>query len=1381
MEETFNNKDDSHIQVLREKAKENRKRSPEIGANVISQAFFSWVSSLFFLARKKRRKDGSEIEDSDLWDLPAWDHTATLSDRFDDSWRRSAAKKLGMSPQDRNVDEFASTDQLTSQEASSILTWSVWGVVRSRMILAGFVKLCNSSVQFLYPILINLILEYIQDLNTPQEQNIWVGYTFAAALGLAMITKSLLENMYFWLVWRSGWQVRSILTTEVYRKSLRLSASARQTMTVGQIVNLMQLDTTKLEAFMVQAFHVMWDALYQIAGYMVLLYIYIDWSAFVGLGVMVMAIPIQMFVFGRVLALNKKMVKVTDNRVKLTNEILQGMLGIKMAAWEENYTEVINEFRKKEVKYLRLTMYLTSFSSAYMMALPAITAVAAIASYAVNVDGAIDAATLFTALNIFGQLRFALMFFPQALQAYVQARVSRKRIADFLALEEVVQDRSRDLQDAQHGPIVQIQDGTFYWKRPSHLVAEKRKSKSLNTEGAGDGISIEVVENPQNVVWPGDEDLENPDQVVAERPALEKINLNVEKGHLVGIIGSVGSGKSSLIGAILNELHRSSGHVAVSGTIAYAAQNAWIFNASVRENILYGEEYDPDRYEKVLEACQLLHDLEVLQDGDQTIIGERGINLSGGQKQRISVARAAYSKKEIVILDDPLSALDPEVARQMFEKCILGFLKKRTRILVTNQLNFLPRCNEVVVMDAEPHQPGTIVEQGRYSLLIRSGLDFSKLMEKFQGAGGEAKAENRAESEISASASEARKSSVMSGATPSPTESKQNAAVREKAGQELMQVEERAKGAVHLSEYVGYIKAGGGFLFFGFVLFMFVVSMLGMILNTAWISIWSSDAQYENNSLNFYLIGYALTAILLALLTYARSLALFFLALRASIKMHQKLIDSITHAPMRFFDTTPIGRIISRFSKDLFLADTQLPMFYSFFLFTTIFMIFSFGTIGFTTPLFLVSLPFLGVIYLYILNYYRPVARDVKRLEAISRSPVYAHFSETLGGLSTIRAFDFVDKFSAQNALKVDENLKGWYHVKCIERWLSIRLEIIGATITVIAASLAVFSSEEGLINAGLAGLSLTFAISITGLLNQTVRSFAELEAGMNSVERILYYGNQIEQEAAFESKSPPHTDWPSRGLIEIENLEARYRPETPLVLKGINLRIEAGFRVGVVGRTGSGKSTTLLILLRLIEPERGRIFIDGVDISSIGLHELRSKVSIVPQSPVIFSGTVRSNLDPFHKYIDEEIWDALEQCALNVTIHELGGLDAEVSEYGENFSQGQRQLLCLARSVLAQAKILLLDEATSSIDYATDTAIQETIRNSFADATIITIAHRINTVITNDRILVLSDGHVKEYDTPENLLSNPRSEFTGMVNELGPDLAAQLRRQAQK
>ncbi len=1239
---------------------------------------------------------------------------------------------------------------------------------------------------------------------------------------------------------------------------------------------------------------------------------------------MLVAVPIQGIMFGKTMAINRSMVKYTDQRVKTTNEILQGILGIKMAGLESKYAEVVNKSREQEITSLKRVVYLMAFNTAFMTSMPSATAVLSLTVYALVQNGNVSAPTLFTALTAFGQLRFPLMFYPQALIALSQAKVSIQRVADFLALEEIGSASARGADAAASGsesggadhasptvvaaapsspgfgsPLaspsgstralqqvaaVEIEDGEFFWARPGTwasmaavkaaeaaanmsrkernaqqkklLLKRKTSSSSSAVPGAANNNNSNINNGTALPSFRGKDlttgisvrgfnnDLEAaaPERTLEERAVLTGINLRVARGSLVAVIGPVGSGKSSLVSSILDEMYRGKGSLSVSGCVAYASQTAWILNATVRENILFGQPMDERRYHKVVKACQLVHDLEVLEAGDQTMIGERGINLSGGQKQRISVARAVYSNRDIIIMDDPLSALDPEVAAKVFKLCFKKLLRGKTRILVTNQLQFLEHCDSVVVLDAQPNEPGRIVEHGPYKRLITSGLNFQRVMAKYNSSGRDDQQQQAATAAAAAllkvdeADEDLEEEDRLSAGAPDDEAQRQDQdqdqdqdrpdsqdsqdsqtdeaepAAGKKPAKALMQVEERSKGAVPLSIYLAYAKAGGNYPWFAsLVLSLFLVAQLAVLINTWWLTFWTSDTNqptpYKEHPFSFYLWGYFLTVVALALIAYVRSLGIYFLALRASMQLHNGLLSSVLHAPMSYFDTTPIGRIVSRFSKDLYLLDTQLVMSVQFFLFTVFFVVFSFGAIAYGVPWFLLSLPVVCYLYLLALNYYRPLARDSKRLESISRSPIFAHFSETLGGLTTIRAYGISDDFARTNARMVDNNIKSYFVTVAIQRWLALRLEWLGACISVLAAVLSVVAAQNGQLTASRAGFSLSFLFGLTNLLNQTVRQFADVETGMNSVERLLHYTAHIEQEAPFESHTPPPKGWPERGEIVVKDLRMRYRKDTPLVLKGVSIKVPSGSRVGIVGRTGSGKSSMLLTLLRLVEPEpssdgSGPILIDGVDTCKIGLHELRQNISIVPQNPTIFSGTVRSNLDPFQAYSDETIWAALAECEMKTAVEEAGGLDGAVAEYGENYSQGQRQLLCLTKSVLSKAKMcvtdhrlfffcsrvltlftpapdlfsLMLDEATSAIDFETDAAIQKTLRRAFKEATILTIAHRLNTVIDSDLLLVMDAGLVAEFDAPDVLLRNPDGVFSHMVSETGEKQAAALK-----
>jgi len=825
----------------------------------------------------------------------------------------------------------------------------------------------------------------------------------------------------------------------------------------------------------------------------------------------------------------------------------------------------------------------------------------------------------------------------------------------------------------------------------------------------------------------------------------------------------------------------------LQGEVAYAAQSPWILNATLRENILFGKPMDEARYNRVIRACQLEHDLTLLEDGDLTDIGEKGINLSGGQKARVSVARAAYADADVVILDDPLSALDPEVAANLFNDCIAGELMAgKTRLLVTNQVQFLTQCDHVIVL-----RKGEVLENGTASdLLAKKDSEVNHLLAKI--AGKSSKKVHQKERPKDANKENKKSSIALS------------------KDSRLLTKEERNVGAVEASVYKKYIKAGGGYGRFACVFVAYIFTTLNSAASVSWVSYWTADGNYETHSKEFYLGIYFLLAVTLGLFTFMRSYFLAYFGVQASERLHSNLLKSILRAPMSFFDTTPLGRILSRFSKDVYSVDLELSGTIDFVIFCALTIVVSLLSIIVVTPWFGVAVIPLGYIYFVALQYFRAVSRETKRLESISRSPVYAQFSETLGGLSTIRAYGEPDRFKDEFEGKVDTNTQALYNNKSADRWLSTRLELIGSIIAGITALLAVnlaISNSGGGVGAGapvasLAGLSLTYAISLTSLLQWAVRQFSAMENAMNATERMLYYTEETPEEAPFtadefsdESRTrrdskgkKPYTvalascggkpevlksDWPQTGSIEIRNLYMKYREETPMVLKGLNVSIKGGEHVGVVGRTGSGKSSLLLSLLRLVEPNleelngeyESPISIDGVDTLRIGLTDLRSKLGIIPQNPVLFSGTIKSNMDPFDEYSTGEIWKALEQCSMKDAVEAMPGqLEAAVAEGGQNLSNGMRQMLVLGRALLRQCKVLFLDEATASVDIETDREIQRTLREAFKDCTVLTIAHRINTIMDSDKILVLKDGCAAEFAPPEELLKDETSIFSEIV-----------------
>jgi ATP-binding cassette subfamily C (CFTR/MRP) protein 1 len=852
-------------------------------------------------------------------------------------------------------------------------------------------------------------------------------------------------------------------------------------------------------------------------------------------------------------------------------------------------------------------------------------------------------------------------------------------------------------------------------------------------------------------------------------PVLHNINLEIPRGKLVAIVGAVAAGKSSLLSGILGEMKRTNGEVEIGGSVAYCSQSAWIQNATVRENILFGHPFDERRYNHAIEVCALTSDLEILPAGDLTEIGEKGINLSGGQKQRVNLARSVYFNSDIVLLDDPLSAVDSHVSKYLFNECIMGALAGKTRILVTHQLHYMSQCDLIVTV-----KEGVIAEMGDYQTLMHQQGEFQHLMETYVVRDEETEEE---EEEKDPKAKAKVKAKSQSSKVENGKNQDKVAATKEtvETAKRLMQAEERAVGSVSWSIYLYYAAALGGLFITSLAIGMVAISQGSSVVSSLWLSWWTS---YKFNlSTNWYIIVYAIFGIVQCILTLASSIIFTIIGTAAARRLHDKSFKGVLKATMTFFDTTPLGRIINRFSRDQDVIDSLLLDSIRMFFNMTFGLVATFVLICVLLPYFTIALGPIMLMYLYVQSFYRSTSREIKRLDSITKSPLFAHFSETLTGLPTIRAYRQQAAFIRRNEERMNGNNRPYYCQILSQRWLALRVESIGALIIFFAALIAVIQGSS--ISASSVGLIISYALSITASLNFVIRQSVEMENNMNSVERSKFYTDQIPVEAAAinpQDAAIKEQNWPQKGEIRFKDYSLRYRDGLPLVLSDISLTIKGRERVAIVGRTGAGKSSLSVALFRLVEAAGGSIEIDGVAIDKLGLETLRSSLSIIPQDPVLYSGTVRSNLDPFNQRSDEQLWASLEKAYLAEPIKRLEKkLEAPVSENGENFSVGQRCQMCLARALLRDSKILVLDEATASLDLSTDALIQTTIKKNF-NCTIVTIAHRLNTVVDYDRILVLDYGRIKEFDTPANLLRNPAGIFTSMVNETGEQSATVLR-----
>jgi ATP-binding cassette subfamily C (CFTR/MRP) protein 1 len=1110
---------------------------------------------------------------------------------------------------------------------------------------------------------------------------------------------------------------------------------------------------------------------------------------------MVLLAPVNIVVFSIVSTMRRKVLKYSDLRVKMMNEILTGIRIIKFYAWEKPFGKEVGRLRQKELEALTKLAYTTAVGfSIILLSTPIIQPIIVFLTYVKIQDEPLSASTAFTTVALFNIMRFPFAFMPMGLLQYIQSKISLKRLERYLALPELqgyVEDAGYpetpdDSPMAKSGSIT-IKDASFSWsdpdapeirpvqdEKPKKEKKKKGKRRGSVKNGADDEEESDasrksVARSQSSVSLTSTESGSRAGGGIT----LQNINCEIEPGSLVAVVGSVGSGKSSFLSAILGEMEsiggskvyipRNGDEKDMNGYASYCTQSPWVVNDTLRGNILFGREYDEERYIQVLDCCALVDDIAILPAGDMTEIGERGINLSGGQKARVALARAMYAKQtRLLLLDDPLSAVDSHVGEHIFSKAIAGDISKGvTRILVTHHVHVLSRCDKVIVFDH-----GRITHQGEYRDLIASGVDFA-------GAVDVSKLQKSEKKEASKEDKKVDKTTTSKKKGP-----KEDRTQLKTAGAQLVKEEEREKGDVASQAYVRYAKAGGLML----TALVFLVQAFGRACEIGasfWLAHWAdkmiegsvNKQPLSDSEVSFYIGIYALLGFLGICGLGGRGIAVARHRLRASKKLHDGITDSVMRAPVAFFDITPIGRILNRFAADMDKLDLELTQTVSQGVSTVFSVLGALGAIvAATKGSFLVALIPLGYTYNVVQKWFRKTSTELQRVTSVSNSPIFADFSQTLSGTSTIRAYgvqhDFFNKckgsFDNMNASYVLVQLAGY--------WLALRLDIMGGVISMFIGIIAVSTLDSGFIPAGWLGLALSYSIEVTSYLKHGVMMIARLEADMSSVERILFYTDKIEPEAPDEipEKDPEPGTWPSKGEIEFSNTSMRYR-DGPLVLKDLSLTVKGGEKIGVCGRTGSGKSSLMISLFRIteIEDDGGQILIDGVNAKEIGTAALRLNLSIIPQDPVMFSNTVRYNLDPFAKATDEELWEVLKKVRLGEVIAELPkGLDEEVAEGGENFSQGQRQLLCIARSLLRKPKILVMDEATASIDNETDAAIQEMIRENFADATILTIAHRLNTIMDSDRVLVLDEGRVAELDTPENLLADENSHFRAMVDK---------------
>nr|XP_006820966.1 PREDICTED: ATP-binding cassette sub-family C member 9-like [Saccoglossus kowalevskii] len=1270
--------------------------------SLISRVTFQWLHWLLALGYKR------PIEMDDLGALPEEDgdkHQYRLFLRAYENEKIRAAKK--------NV-----TPSLWRTQ------WHAYG---TPIMLGGVLEFLSSVFTFIGPVAVGGVVAYAtrvyystdEDEQSVDDGKRYVtvnefisnGFVLVVIMFVSLILKSITLQYSMFIMTLEGMHVRTSLQNHVYEKSMRLSSWTMTggDMTMGLITNHMSVDAVSVYWFYMLS-HLLWG------------------------------IPFQVL---------------SDDRLKKSNELLQGMKLLKLYGWEKMFCVAIESVRKREVRKMMKFAVFQVATNFMTQATPMIVTLVSFAVYSLVSPVPLTPELAFSSLALFQQLIIPLFLLPLTINFTVNALVSVGRLQKFFVATEIEENDdgrpvlcSAEQQFLEEGSddddlldIAQIKNIRGYknasaYERvslisPDDSDDDEKPGNSISNGGGYGAIGqtkLSWERKPHNVL---------PDNVAVmmkdgsyswdvDHPicAINDVNLAIPAGKLTMIVGSVGSGKSSLLSAMLGEMTTVSGTVQFQKNIrvSYAAQKAWLQNATLKDNILFGAPFDVTRYNSVLDACALRPDIDILPGGDQTEIGEKGINLSGGQKQRISVARCIYSNTDLIILDDPLAALDVHVGRQLMLEGILGIVtkEKRTVILVSHQLQYLQYANKIVVMDG-----GKLYRQGNLDEIATEDPELYGHWKETIVLQTESEQESEAEEEIT----ELERKQLMKQVSMISDDGTK----LEKAGTTLIEEEERERGSVSWRVYLAYSKA---------------------------ITLPVEDFA---DDLDYWIGGYGGLAFVYILLTVAANSTHILSSVIAAKRIHISLLNNIVFAPMRFFDITPVGRILNRFSNDTQIIDQKIWQNINGVI-TTVFQVFAALIVNaLVTPIFLAFVVPMLVVYYFIQSYFISTSRELQRLDSITKSPVFAHFSETLGGLSTVRGYRDERRFRRRLVDRIDRNNIAFLFLVTVNRWLAIRLDLVGGLIVVVSGIGTLIATSLGSISPSLVGLALSYALQTSGYLNWLIRQVADCEMQMNAVERVEHY-THISNETYKGTLEPP-LEWPDNGDVKLHNVSARYAVDLEPVLHDITVHFKSGEKIGVCGRTGSGKSSLTLALFRVIDTFKGTITIDGIDISQVPLLTLRNRIAIIPQDPVLFSGTIRFNLDPLEQIADEKLWEALEIAQLKLIVLDLDDqLDAEVSEGGENFSVGQRQLFCLARAFLRNARILIMDEATASIDMKTDSILQNVVATSFTNITVITIAHRVATIMDSDTILVLSDGKIVEYDTPANLMKIEGSLFASLV-----------------
>ena len=1306
---------------------------------------FSYMGGILRKGSRQVLEDGTHLTQADLYRVPTSMETAQLDYRF-----RA---------------EYAKEEEGDGDGGGPNLHRVLWRLAAPTFIPAGFCQLLTVVCQLAIPLLVKEILVILE---TNPGEKVWrQGLAYVVAIFLASVLNAFGTHRQRHLALKSGIAIRAAVVSAAYRKALSLSPGGRAGLSTGEVTNLVAVDAQKLFEVM-QDGHLVWSCPLSMCLVSILLVVIMGPTTLVGVAILFMFVPITSRITRKMCAVRKSRVRVGDERVEIINAMLKGIKVTKLNNYEGKYLRRINETREKELKFLRAELYIWALTLSITVVTPVLASAVTYATFVlVEEDNVLTASKTFTTLLLFSALRFPINYAGRLVGEAAQAYEAARRIAAFLHRESMPGPL-----DSGNNEGIEYESGDA----SSSILEVKNGNYRIGGTRAIGGTFATALEASQ---WKG-------------QFSLTGLNFSVDRGEILAVVGPVGAGKSVLMGGLIGEVSCSpESVVSHRGRVAYASQVPFILNASLRENVLFGSPLDQERYDKVLDACCLRQDIFQLGvAGDLTEIGERGITLSGGQKQRVSLARAVYSLPALAILDDPLSALDAGTARRVFDQVLKSkdpdLLGSSAVVLVTHASYFLHRVDNIMLL-----VEGRSAFLGSWDELLSFENSDPAAKTAIDAIKSSVQEKEEAPARLESVTAVENQNHILGGVSHIEEEEDHQYSTRA-----LMKKEEREHGLSTFKTWFIWFNYAGGFTFIAVMFLSLAIDRSAYVATEWWLARWTqaSDGpvmvfgnEFPEQTNGFaaqyqYLKVYATILLISCFAACQRSLWAVRGGTRSARSLFKIMAERILLAPLSFFETTPLGRILNRFTYDIEVLDHRLTEHMSVFLIAMSWFVAGVCVMTFILPWIILALIPVTMLYWTLQMHYRKSGADLQRLDAVSRSPLQAMLAEGIDGAATIKVYKQEQKFLRRFHSSTSTNTAAQLNFVTSERWLGIRIELLGALILFTSILLAITFNDVFKIDVGLVAMLIIWSSNFTITLGFLVDNVSETEADITSVERIRAMSNLSQEKSMItDEEHRPPASWPSKGHLQFQQVCLRYRPGLPLALDGLSFSIEPGCRCGVVGRTGAGKSTLTTALFRLVEVELGCIKLDGIDLSTLGLSDVRGRangMAIIPQDPVLMRGTLRECLDPFGSSTDSEVMDALA----SVRLAEGRGaqaLDFPIEEGGSNFSVGQRQLLCLARAMLSQPKLLVLDEATASVDGETDAFIQRMLRNRFKGTTLLTVAHRLNTIMDYDTVLVMDKGKAVEFGSPQTLLANENGVFADLVNSTGFESAIALREMA--